>query len=144
MDIQSILAQAGGQEVVISGWDGGTVTVRLRRPSLVEMVVNDYIPNPLLSTVTKLFQANPQELEKVGETEQAQALHCIAARALVEPSMAQLQEAGVSLTDEQYMQVYAYVIGGTAALSTFRLLARGGAGKHDAGNACAAQQPAGN
>lgn len=130
MDMHEILKKAGPQEVMISGWDRDPITVKLRKPSLTEMIVGDYIPNPLLATVSKLFRASPEELTKVGEAEQARALHCIASRALVEPSMAELQAADVSLTDEQYMQIYAFALGGAAALDRFRRAFGGRTGEH--------------
>ena len=130
MNITEVLQQAGPQRVTISGWNGKPVEVKLRRPSMIEMMVDGQIPNPLLSTVGKLFQAQPAELAKLGEVEQARAMHCIAQAALVEPTMAQLKEAGVSLTDDQYMQIYAYVLGGAAALERFRLIGGAAAGEY--------------
>lgn len=144
MNIQEAIKAAGPRDVTISGWDGGTVTVKLRRPSLVEMIVGDYIPNPLLATVGKLFQANAAELAKVNQVEQSKALHCIAGRALVEPTLEELEAADVSLTDDQYMEIYAYVIGGAANLERFRRLFGGGTGQPVSADADAPQRTDGD
>lgn len=144
MKIQDAIKAAGPREVEISGWDGGSVTVKLRRPSLVEMIVGDYVPNPLLPTVEKLFQGNPTELSKLSQVEQAKALHCVTGRALVEPTLDELTQGGVSLTDDQYMEIYAYVIGGAAHLERFRRIIRGGAGQPHGADANAPQRADGD
>lgn len=144
MNITEVLKKAGPQEVQISGWDEKEITVKLRKPSLTEMIAGDYVPNPLLSTVSKLFRANPKELAEISETEAAKGMHCIASRALVEPSMEQLQAAGVSLTDDQYEQIYAYVLGGAAALERFRVVARNLTGRHVRDDACEGQSADGD
>lgn len=144
MDIQDAIRAAGPREVEISGWDGGTVVVKLRRPSLVEMIVGDYVPNPLLTAVEKLFQANPAELAKVDRQQEARALHCIAGRALAEPTLRELEAAGVSLTDEQYMEIYAYVIGGARHLERFHRIGGGGAGQSEQPDADAGQRADGD
>ncbi len=144
MNIQEAIKAAGPREVELSGWDGGTVTMKLRRPSLVEMIVGDYIPNPLLATVGKLFRANAAELAQVNQVEQSKALHCIAGRALVEPTLEELEAAGVSLTDDQYMEIYAYVIGGAAHLERFRRIIGGRTGQPVAADADAAQRADGD
>lgn len=128
MNAQDVMRMAGAQEVTISGWNSDEVQVKLRRPSLTGMIVGDFIPNPLLKTVEKLFQHKANELAEVDSADQARALHCIASQALVEPTMAQLEKAGASLTDDQYMEIYAYVIGGAASLDRFRAFAGRGAG----------------
>lgn len=144
MNIQEAIQAAGPRDVELSGWDGGTVSMKLRRPSLVEMIVGDYVPNPLLATVGKLFRANAAELAQINQTEQAKALHCIAGRALVEPTLDELEAAGVSLTDDQYMEIYAYVIGGAAHLERFRRIIGSRAGQPVAADADAAQRADGN
>ena len=101
MNIQDAIRAAGPREVEISGWDEERVTVKLRRPSLVEMIVGDYVPNPLLGAAEKLFRANVSELTTLDRQQEARALHCIAGRALMEPTLEALDAAGVSLTDEQ-------------------------------------------
>ena len=144
MDIQDAIRAAGPREVEISGWDGERVTVKLRRPSLVEMIVGDYVPNPLLATVEKLFQANPAELSTLDRQQEARALHCIAGRALAEPTLRELEAAGVSLTDQQYMEIYAYVIGGARHLERFRGIGGGGAGQPEQPDADAGQRADGD
>ena len=139
MNTQDILRKAGAQEVTISGWDGDEIVVKMRRPSLTHMIVGEMIPNPLLKTVEKLFQHRSSELAEIDAVQQAKALHCIATQALVEPSMEQLEKAGASLTDDQYMEIYAFVIGGAASLARFRSFARSGVGQHGEMHADTAQ-----
>ena len=140
MSIQEVMHKAGVQEVTISGWNGDEVVVKLRRPSLTGMIVGEFIPNPLLKTVEKLFRHRADELAEIDSVQQAKALHCIAAQALVEPTMEQLEKAGAFLTDEQYMEIYAFAIGGAASLARFRAFAGSGAGWNVAEHAGATQR----
>lgn len=144
MDIQEAIRAAGPREVEISGWDGERVTVKLRRPSLVEMIVGDYVPNPLLGAVEKLFRANVSELTTLDRQQEARALHCIAGRALVDPTLEALEAAGVSLTDQQYMEIYAYVIGGARHIERFRRIGGGGDGQPEQPDADAGQRADGD
>ena len=50
---------------------------------------------------------------------EARALHEIARYALVEPTMEQLNEAGLTLTDEQYLAIYAFALKGAEGLARF-------------------------
>lgn len=125
--MNEVLKKAGPQEVTISGWDGDEITVKLRRLSLVEMIVGEHIPNPLIQTVEKLFAHNAKEIGRINAAEQAKVMHLLASRALVEPTLEEIEAAGGCLTDDQYMEIYAFVIGGAASLGRFRAVVRSGA-----------------
>ena len=76
--------------------------------------------------------------------QEARALHCIAGRALAEPTLRELEAAGVSLTDQQYMEIYAYVIGGARHLERFRRIGGGGDGQPEQPDADAGQRADGD
>ena len=130
---QDAMQRAKAEEVLIRDWDGnGLMRVKLRRLGLTEMVVKGWIPNPLIGAVAKLFQANPTELAQLDQKTTSEAMHTLASRALVEPTMEQLEAEGVSLTDDQYMEIYAWVLGGVTGLARFRGSKRDRDGEHDA------------
>ena len=78
------------------------------------------IPNPLLETVQQLFMASAKKIEKISLEKQANALIQMARYALVEPTLDDIVAAGLTLTDEQLLALYAFAIGGAAALAPFR------------------------
>ena len=119
-NLEEILQAAGAKEIELPGWeDGETVVFKLRRPGLLGMMCDGSIPNPLLPMVEKLFMGQ-QEAEQAGLARNAQVIRAIARAALVEPSAAALDEAGVELNDKQYMEIFGYVMQGVNGLSRFR------------------------
>lgn len=139
--MEEILAAAAPKEVEISGWNPEErVRVKLKKPSMVNMISNGRVPNPLLGTVSRLLQGDPVELKKADEAETAVAVRHVVKEALISPSLDELNAAGVELTDDQYMEIYAWVLGGVAGLDRFRRITRGGAGEHVATDARAPER----
>lgn len=143
-DLKTMLEKGGPQEVKLSGWDEDEITVRLRRPSLYEMAASGRIPNPLLGAADALFTANGAALGKISLEEQAKTLRVMAKAALVEPTMTELEEAGVELTDRQINEIYAYIIGGAAQLERFRYIVRNTAGGYVQPDGVQSVEPAGH
>lgn len=94
--------------------------MRVRKPTLYNMASTGVIPNPLLETVQQLFMASAKKIEKISLEKQANALIQMARYALVEPTLDDIVAAGLTLTDEQLLALYAFAIGGAAALAPFR------------------------
>lgn len=128
--MDAILRQAAPEEVTLSGWAADEVTFLLRRPSLVAMASGGHVPNPLIPVVEKLLMGQPDAQADSGDS--ARALLAVARAAMVQPTLMELEEAGVALTDAQVMEIYAYALGGPLAVATFRGSVRGGNGEPDA------------
>lgn len=119
--LEAIRAANAAEEITLSGWTPGTEFVcRVRRPRLYELAAAGEIPNPLLPVVEELFMRNTAALQKRDITDQSKALLALAGLALVEPTAAEIHEAGAVLTDEQLLEIYTYILGGAAALAGFR------------------------
>ena len=143
--INDILAACEPEIVEISGWKPDQKwQVALERPSLVNMATDGSVPNPLLATVAKLLAGGTTAVKAGNEAEANTALKHIVRAAMKEPTMEALEKAGVALTDDQYMEIYAWVLGGLKGLDRFRSVARNGTGANDAADAGAAQRDAGN
>ena len=108
------------QKVLLPGWqDDIPFEAKLRRPSLLSMAASGLIPNELMTAAQKLFSEgyNTQmPLDQLGRL-----LETIAAQALVEPTLAQLEEADCRLTDMQLAAIYNFTQAGVRALEPFRL-----------------------
>lgn len=101
--------------------EGQPFVARLRRPSMMALAKSGKIPNALLSTANSLFikggvdAANESVMQDV-----LSVVDVLCAAAFVEPTYEQIQDAGVELTDEQYMFIFNYTQQGIKALQSFR------------------------
>lgn len=109
-----------GQEVEIIGWDQDPFVCRLKRPSLLGMVANGEIPNPLLNAAYILFHGQSSPKDVVSMKDKKDIFTLIAKTAMVEPSYEQLEEIGLELTDLQLMEIYNFTQRGVESLITFR------------------------
>lgn len=102
----------------ISSCDGrGTMSVTLRRPSILTLAMAGKIPNPLLAAATKLFDFAPKS-EAASLKEIGQVMHIIAEASLISPSYDEIKD---DLTDEQLMEIYHYAKEGADGLEYFRI-----------------------
>lgn len=109
--------------------DGETLSVRVRRPSLLAMAAGGTIPNELLGCARRLFCEGVSDslpLDQLGRV-----LISVARQALVEPTYDQLAEAGCELTDMQLSAIYAFSQTGVRSLACFPA---GGDGAQPAGD----------
>lgn len=128
-NIQEVAQKHGVQELELPGWDDATPFVcRAKRPSLFNMASMGFIPNPLLDVVSDLFTPSLKKIEKIPLAKQASAMIQMAKYALVEPTYEELDGLGLTLTDDQLMAIYAFAVGGAAALEPFRAILRAGFG----------------
>lgn len=102
--------------------EGQPFIARICRPSMLSLVKTGKIPNELLVTANNLFidgkvdsKADPQAMQKVFDIFDAICEACF-----IEPTYKQIQEAGITLTDEQYMFIFNYSQAGVKALKPFR------------------------
>ncbi len=126
MDITS-LAQltkyTEGQIVELPSFaEGQPFVARLRRPSMLALAKSGKIPNTLLNTANDLFMGNSgkNKLKEDYLKDVFEVLDVICNACFMEPTYAQLQEAGVELTDDQYMFIFNYTQTGVKALEPFR------------------------
>lgn len=101
--------------------EGQPFVARLRRPSMMALAKSGKIPNALLTTANSLFikggvdAANESVMQDV-----LSVVDVLCEAAFVEPTYKQIQDAGVELTDEQYMFIFNYTQQGIKALQPFR------------------------
>lgn len=104
--------------------EGQPFYARLRRPSLMAMVKSGKIPNELIVTANELFVNRATTAVKAQDENMMKNIFDvfdqICAATFVEPSYADLKQAGVELTDDQYMFIFTYSQQGVKALEPFR------------------------
>ena len=120
--IQDLISYSQGQIVKLPDFsEGQPFYARLRRPSMLSLMSNGKIPNSLVITANRLFNGKGMvDRNENSMSEVLQLLEVICESAFVEPSYKELKEAGVHLTDQQYMAVFNYTQEGVKALEPFR------------------------
>lgn len=110
---------SGGQTVLLPGWEENSeFEAVLRRPSILALAAGGVIPNELLACAKKLFDegvGGEIPLDELGRI-----LNIIAENALVSPTLAELEESGVALTDIQLAAIYNFAMTGVRRLECFR------------------------
>lgn len=108
---------AEGEVVELPPFAGNNRFVaRLKVPSLTEMIATGKIPNRLATEVIKMFEGKEKKDGKIGvnlNSKEGRKLITLARKvakeALVEPTMKEIEEAGLKLTDTQALAIYNYV-----------------------------------
>ena len=125
LDLEKTAQRYGAQSIEIHDWDGsGLIEVRARRPGLYNMASMGFIPNPLLGAMQAMFSGNTAQINAVDAKKQGECLTAIARYALVEPTMAQITEAGLEL--------YQFALAGPVRYAAFRAAADGAAAANGA------------
>lgn len=101
--------------------EGIPFVAKLRRPSLLNLVREGKIPNQLLSTAGELFTSGKVDSDDDKSLDNLfGVLDAVCEACFVEPTYAQLKDAGVQLTDNQLLFVFNYTQRGVEALKSFR------------------------
>lgn len=103
--------------------EGKELVVRLKRPSMLNLVRAKKIPNSLLTAANKMFKNGPQAFDTSNESmmdDIFSIMDVICEAALVEPTYKQIREAGIELTDDQLMFIFGYTQSGVKQLEPFR------------------------
>ena len=117
--IDQLKAAMEPELVELPGFVPGTsITFRLRRASLRVMLKTGRVPNPLLAAARSMYEGTPNS--KVPVEESIKTMELVAASAMVEPTMEQITDAGIELTEEQLGLIFAYSQKGISALNAFR------------------------
>lgn len=103
--------------------EGQPFVARVRRPSMLVLAKSGKIPNTLLATANELFSKggagldadDPQMLSNFYDT-----CRVICEAALVQPTLADIESAGLNLADDQIMAIFNYTQAGVKALQSFR------------------------
>lgn len=118
---------SGGEIVELPSYNEGQVIyVKLRRPSLLQMVKAGKIPNELLADANVLFAngANGVVNKAIKDEDTLvrllDVMECICEESFVEPTYKDMKDAGIVLTDSQLLAVFAYTQNGVESLKNFR------------------------
>lgn len=103
--------------------EGQPFVAKIRRPSMLILAKSGKIPNALLGTANELFMKGSGGLDTddpsmMGNFYDTCKVICEAA--LVEPTMDDIEAAGLELTDAQLMAIFSYSQSGVKALEPFR------------------------
>lgn len=95
---------------------------RLKRPSMLVLAKSGKIPNSLLETASSLFDGKSNMTNNSNNTmgDMYRVLEIIAEASLVSPTMAEIKNAGIELTDEQLIAIFNYSQQGVEGLKSFR------------------------
>ena len=118
--IEKLKKLAQGQEVELQEWDEEPFVCVLKRPSLLGLVENGDIPNPLLHAAYILFNGSNNPKDQVNLKEMNDLYRIIAKAAMVNPTYDQVVEAGLELTDMQLLEIYRFTQLGVKSLISFR------------------------
>lgn len=123
-DFSNLQAYAKGVIVRLPDFaEGQPLIVRMKRPSMLVLAKSGKIPNSLLNAAGALFSEggagmdadNPKMLSDMYDV-----CKVICESALVQPTMQEIESAGLDLTDEQIMAIFNYTQVGVKALENFR------------------------
>lgn len=103
--------------------EGQPFVARVRRPSMLVLAKSGKIPNQLLVTAGELFSKggagmDTDNVNMLGDM--YDIMHIIAESALIQPSLQEIEAAGLELSDDQMMAIFNYSQVGVKALESFR------------------------
>lgn len=102
--------------------EGQPFRVRMRRPSLMVLVKSGKIPNALLKTANKLFlEKGINEEDEEFMPKALGVFETLIEASLISPTLKEIKEAGLELTDDQMMFIFSYTQQGVKALERFRI-----------------------
>ena len=111
----SQLKDKNGEIIDLPDFDENTpFNARVKRPSLMELCLNETIPNILLAEAQQLFEG---DLKKGNLVKYHDIMRKVAEVALVEPKYSEIKDM---LTDEQLVVIFDYTQKGVVALLPFR------------------------
>lgn len=110
---------ADGIEIELPGWDEKPLVCKAKRPSFMKLMAGGEIPNELLNEAYILFNGATKN-EKVNVKDQYRVMKIVAEATLVEPSVKEIEEIGLELTDRQLTEIYNFAAAGVKMLSSFR------------------------
>lgn len=122
--IVDLKSYAQGQIVELPPFaEGMPFVARLCRPSMLFLAKTGQIPNTLLAKAGQLFNGGGASLDS-DDTNMLSDVYDIAMvvikASLVSPTIDEIHDAGLELSDDQIMAIFNYTQGGIKALEQFR------------------------
>lgn len=103
--------------------EGQPFVARVRRPSMLVLAKQGKIPNSLLTAAGELFAKGGGGLDSDNEkmlSDMYDIMRIICGAALMEPTLSEIEAAGLDLSDDQMMAIFNYSQAGVKALEPFR------------------------
>ena len=103
--------------------EGQPLIARVRRPSLLVLAKSGKIPNTLLTAAGELFAKGGSGMDSDNEkmlSDMYDIMHIMCESTLVQPTLAEIESVGLTLSDEQMMAIFNYSQAGVKALESFR------------------------
>lgn len=103
--------------------DGQPFVARVRRPSMLVLAKQGRIPNTLLTAAGELFAKGGSGMDPDNENmlgDMYNIMDIVASAALIQPTMEEIKNAGLELSDDQMMAIFNYTQAGVKALEPFR------------------------
>lgn len=123
-DISQLKVYMEGKVVKLPDFaEGQEFYARLKRPSLLTMIREGKIPNALMNSANEMFVSGSGAMVDATEEKMKEifdVIDVLCEATFVAPKYSEMKEAGIVLTDEQYMFIFAYTQEGVKALETFR------------------------
>ncbi|WP_434303945.1 esterase [Clostridium botulinum] len=120
-NIEDLKNVAQGEVIQLPQFSQGIpFNARVKRVSLLNLVRKGVVPNKLLSAAEELFYGKQSSKENVDLAQMTDVMYILAENALVEPSIEDLKNVGLELTDEQIVALFNYTQEGVSELDSFR------------------------
>lgn len=103
--------------------EGQPFVARVRRPSMLVLAKSGKIPNTLLTAAGELFAKGGGGLDADNDrmmSDMYDIMHIICDSALIQPTLREIEGAGLQLSDDQMMAIFNYSQAGVKALESFR------------------------
>ena len=102
--------------------EGQPFVARVRRPSLLVLAKQGRIPNALLTAAGDLFNNGGAGIKVDDNTlgDMYDICKIVCEACLIQPTMQEIESAGIEITDEQLMAIFNYSQVGAKALESFR------------------------
>ena len=103
--------------------EGQPFVARVKRPSMLALAKAGRIPNTLLNAASDLFTKGGGGLDTDNENmlkDMYDIVSIICESALIQPSLADIRNAGLELSDNQMMAIFNYTQTGVKGLESFR------------------------
>ncbi|PJI07042.1 MULTISPECIES: hypothetical protein [Clostridium] len=106
--------------------------VKVKRLSILGLCQSGKIPNQLLGVARRLFYQD--NADQIDLKEYGKLIDIICENTLVEPSVKELREIGLELTDSQQFELWAYSQQGVDGLKSFRTITKDSLNNSDGKN----------
>ncbi len=103
--------------------EGQPFVARVRRPSMLVLAKQGKIPNTLLTAAGELFSKGGAGMDADNEnmlSDVYDIMNIVCEASLIQPTMKDIEDAGLSLSDDQLMAIFNYTQNGVKALESFR------------------------